>query len=176
MASVLTQMSDFFTGSGMQYPVIIRGVAGTDYILKKFKVQTSAQIRIGSLVDIRANYVDQVAYAAHAGYPLGIVPDTKDNKALLQKDNAGVEVTKALTFTAGGYIDVAIPIHDIIVSVEVEESNALEVNSRMEVAGAGIAKVWNDGPVIGQSLGYNTSGTGHQYVAMKMAAIIQAVS
>ena len=172
MAAALTQMGPYRTGDGMQWPIVIKGRKGVDYDVHRVKVQTSSHLCIGLIADFRAGYVDEVDYAAHGtnGLMAGIVIDSAWNKKRLQMSNSGAECTKALFFTAGDMIEIAMPRPGCIISVLATTNEALEINSKMEVGGAGIVKLWNDGTIVGRAKVYQTAGTGVFRIAMEWTA------
>ena len=180
MASVLTQISPFNISNTTTCPVILKGRDSIDYVMKKFKTKSSASIKLRHLVKIDGTNIDTVDINGAGELPLGIVPDSVDNRKLLASQNAGVWDYDT-AFSDGSLIDVAIPLKALLVSVVLAASNAVNIGSRIKGAASGCAALMattnvrnaaGDGTTaitediaIGKAFSKTTSGTGTQIIA-----------
>lgn len=167
----VTFFSNLQTGSALSHPIIIKGVREEDYILIKAEVVNDSEIFIGCLVEtIQTNGTDVDRYyatytAAESKTNLGIVPDTPWNLKILESGNAA-EATKALTFSDGDVIEVAVPVGGVIAGAVLAAAQGTVLpGKRLVAAGAGTLKVHPDDITVdthttGTTVTTTTSGIG----------------
>ena len=168
MAHAKTEIPSMKTSrTDLTAPVIMMGKAGVDYVLHKCKAQTTNHVAIGDLV-VWSTFPTTVEYCADNGLVIGIVPNTAFNLRALAVNNPTTQpLTKELFFDATETIEVALPIHNILVSAKVEASSAITAGECL-MAGATGAIVANDDSSVGcgVAMAANTSGTGTDCIAM----------
>ena len=165
MASVKTQVSEWYVDALTTTPVILRGTLGTDYMLIRRKIEGSTT-RIRDLVAPETDDLSEYDVAGANKVGLGIVPDTVFNRRQLEKDN-GADWSYALAFSAGTVIEIAIPIKDIVVSANLAASNAINPTVTLASAASGDVALAGVGEAsIGKPLCIVTSGTGEQVIPM----------
>ena len=159
MAAVGTIMREFYVDSTTTTPVILKGEVNKDYFLRRFHCE-GTDIKIGLLVTIEDDDLDEIIAGASNGQINGIVPDTPFNRRQLEKDN-NADWSYSLSFSADTQVEVAILINNIVVRAEVAASNAVLPNDFLECVGGGLFGVQAaSGVAIGKPLAFTTSGTG----------------
>lgn len=170
MAHVLTisNAGGYTVGSGKDTPVLLHGESGKDYVLVRVKT-TGTNCKLRLLVKFEADDLTEVDVAASNGVVNGIIPDTPFNRAQLSHHNTGGTITDwtyALVFADATWIDVIVPINNIIVSAVVAASMAITPVTALESAGSGLVGVQaSSGVAIGKPWFFiNSSGTGTDVV------------
>lgn len=169
MASTKTEISEWYVDTSTTTPVILGNhVVGRDYLLKRVTTE-GTDVKIGLLVNIEPDDLDEVIAGASNGPVGAIVPDTPFNRRQISIHNTGGTVADwsyALAFAAGTTIEIAIPITNLIVRMEIAASNAVTPNDLLECVGGGLAGLQAaSGVAIGRPLAITTSGTGTQIIA-----------
>lgn len=174
MASTKTQISEWYVDALTTTPVILGNhVVGKDYYLKRVKV-TGTNCKIGLMVNFEANDLDEVDVAASNGVAFAIIPDTPFNRRQISISNTTAAVADwsyALVFADTTVIDIAIPINNITVRMEIAASNAVTPNDTLECVGGGLGGLQAaSGVAIGKPLAITTAGTGTQIIAAVLFA------
>lgn len=170
MASVLTQIPEFYVDTTTTTPVILsESRAGIDYIVKRVHT-TGTNCKIGLFVNIEANDLAEVDVAAANGVAYGLIPDSTFNRRQISIHNTtGVvaDWSYDLAFADSTDIEIIIPINNLVVRAVVAASQAITPQSGLESEGSGLVGLAATGGItIGRALVINTSGTGTQVIAM----------
>jgi hypothetical protein len=116
MATTITHLKSFETGSDLKYPVIIKSMYPPELYIKQALIQDSSELAIGDLAILdTSGYLDAGTDAAVVK-PV-IILDTVHNKAVLE--GHGTTPSKAAQFTADDVVDYALLLPGMIVSVKI---------------------------------------------------------
>jgi hypothetical protein len=125
MATTITYLPGYETGSDLKFPVIIKSLYPPEIYQKQGIVQDSAELAIGDLAILdTSGYLDQATDAAVVR-PV-IILDTVHNKAVLE--GHGTTVTKLAQYTADDVVDYALLLPGMIVSVKVSYAGTDEAD------------------------------------------------
>ena len=166
MAHSITHRTEWKTGSGLTYPVIIDG---PHYKISAIPA-AAATIYIGAGVYFTAAAVTTVTVSTAGSLVMGVVMNTQHNRAMLAKNQtSGTTLTKDLFFGTSYAIDIAIPLPGCIVSMKLKTSMGgnLEIGTGLapDVLG-GVMDQANTELCLGRSLVTYNTGTGVVWIAV----------
>lgn len=166
MAHAIVQRTEWKTGSGLTYPVIIDG----PYYKVSATPVAAATIYIGAGVFFTAGVVTTVTITTGGSLIMGVVMNTQHNRAMLAKNQtSGTTLTKDLFFGTSYAIDIAIPLPGCIVSMKLKASMGanLEIGTGLttDVLG-GLMDQENTEICVARSLVTYNTGTGVVWIAV----------
>lgn len=116
------------TGSGLQYPVVMKAPFDITPFVDRFAIKDSAEIAIGDICILTAAGVLDASSSAVATVPF-IVLDTVWNKSILE--GHGTTPSKSAKFTAGDKVDVLMLVPGLILSMKVEAKADVIVGTKL---------------------------------------------
>lgn len=166
MAHTVTHRTEWKTGAGLTYPVIIDG----PYYQISATPAAAGTIYIGAAIFFTAAAVTTVTIATADSLVMGVVMNTQHNRGMLAKNQvSGTVLTKDLFFGTSYAIDIAIPLPGCIVSMKVKDSMGgnLEIGTGLtsDVLG-GVMDQANTELCLGRSLVTYNTGTSVVWIAV----------
>ena len=167
MAASQSYLASLKTGSGMNYPIVMKSPYCIEEYMIRVEVKDDDEIAIGDLIIVDANLLADAVGGAKATNVFAIVLDTNHNKAVLE--GHGLTVNKTSQFKDGDFIDILPLLPGVIVSVKCEASSTVNPGTRLVSSDtAGAVQVYADTPaaILGMSVTQVTSGSGTSYIGM----------